>query len=370
MEFAISNTKLLHLIGEIYQGALTGEWDEVLNQVMAITKSNKAFFFLQQLNVEQAFILEVQSDFSLCPNALLKYKSRQHEDPGYSVTKYMVEGDCEYVNDHIDIGSYRNTSFFREIYQPLRTFHALTGLLCRDGEHESALNVSRAETDLPYSQEDIHFMKLITPHFSRAIHIFKELRLYKNYSNISKSILDQQDKAILVCDAQGAIMLSNEYAKRDLVLPSSILIRHNKIVISEQMYQKRLAFFIERCCALAYEEIGLQETLILEQENGEHKLISVSPLINQNTFNDIELPCCLVTINNQNQINWQSVQKEFELTPKELQLVRAIYAKKKLNDLTHSFNVTYNTLRTHLQSIFKKTGVNSQSELLIKLSVF
>ena len=370
MELAISNTKLSQLIGDIYQGAMTGEWDGVLEEIMAITKSNKAFFFLQQLNIEQAFILEVQSNFSLCPKALLEYKSRQYEDPGYSVTKYMVEGDCEHVNDHIDIGSYKESSFFTEIYQPLRTFHAVTGLLCRDGEHESAININRAESDNPYSQHDIHFMQMITPHFSRAIHIFKELRLYKNYSNISKSILDQQDKAILVCDAHGTIVLSNEYAQQHLVPPSHISIRNNKILIAEQMYQNRLEFFIERCSALAYEDIGLQETLIFEQEDGDHKLITVSPLINQNAFNNIDVPCCLVTIKNQNQINWRSVQNEFELTSKELRLVRAIYAKKKLNDLTDSFNVTYNTLRTHLQSIFKKTGVNSQTELMIKLNVF
>lgn len=370
MDLAISNTKLSELIGDIYQGALTGKWDDVLNQVMVITKSNKAFFFLQQLNVEQAFILEVQSNFSLCPQALLKYKSRQQEDPGYVVTKYMVEGDCEYVNAHVDIGSHRDSSFFKEIYQPLRAFYALTGLLCRDGEHESAINLNKAESDMPYSEQDIHLMNIITPHFSRAIHIFKELRLYKNYSNISKSILDQQDKAILVCDAQGTIVLSNDYAEQHLVLPSVISIRNNKIHVREHMYQKRLEFFIKQCSALAYKDIGLQETLVIEQENGDNKLITVSPLINQNAFNDIDVPCCLVTVNNQHQLNWKNVQNEFELTPKELKLIRAIYAKKKLNDLTGVFGVTYNTLRTHLQSIFKKTEVNSQTELLIKLSMF
>lgn len=243
-------------------------------------------------------------------------------------------------------------------------------MLCRDGEHESSININKAESDEPYSKQDIHFMNIITPHFSRAIHIFKELRLYKNYSNISKSILDQQNKSILVCDAQGTIMVKNEYAERNLVMPSDISIRGGKILLANKTYQKRLEFFIKQCSALAYKDVGLQETLVIEQTGGANKLVTVSPLINQNTFNDIEVPCCLVTINNHQQINWQNVKNEFELTPKELELIRAIYAKKKLNDLTDLFNVTYNTLRTHLQSIFKKTGVNSQTELLIKLNIF
>ena len=61
--------------------------------------------------------------------------------------------------------------------------------------------------------------------------------------------------------------------------------------------------------------------------------------------------------------------KELQLS-KELQLLKAIYSKKKLNDLTETFCVTYNTLRTHLQAIFRKTLVNSQTELMMKLNMF
>ena len=370
MDLAISNTKLSQLIGEIYQGALTGKWEKILEELMDLTQSNKAFFFLKSLESEQPLIMEYKANIESPAKALIAFQVRAMEDPGLEVTRFMTEGDCININTHMDVGAHRETSFYKDIYKPLQVFHALAGLLCRDQNHESLLVVNRGENSNGYSLVEENLFELVTPHFSRAIHIFKELRLYKNYSNISKSILDQQDKAILVCDAQGTIVLSNNYAEQHLVLPSVISIRNNKIQITEHMYQKRLEFFIKQCSALAYKDIGLQETLVIEQENGDNKLITVSPLINQNAFNDIDVPCCLVTVNNQHQLNWKNVQNEFELTPKELKLIRAIYAKKKLNDLTEVFGVTYNTLRTHLQSIFKKTEVNSQTELLIKLNMF
>lgn len=370
MELSISNSKLSTLIGDIYEGSLTGKWEKVLSDIMKITNSNKAFFFLTHLKQEKPMIMEYKANFDSPANALISFQERVSEDPGYEFIRFMVEGDSLYVNKHLDVSSHKNSSFYKEVYKPLKVFHAIAGVLCRDVDYDSLLVINRGETDSPYNSREENFFRMITPHFSRAMHIFKELRLYKNYANISKSILDQQDKAILVCDANGKVALHNDYAKQKLILPSTIFLTNNHINISISAYQKRLQYFIEQCANLAYKDIGVQETLIIENEESGSILITVSPLLNKNTFIDIDIPCCLITINYQHQVNWGNVKREFELTPKEMQLLKAIYAKKKLNDLTTVFNVTYNTLRTHLQSIFKKTQVNSQTELFVKLNIF
>lgn len=53
-----------------------------------------------------------------------------------------------------------------------------------------------------------------------------------------------------------------------------------------------------------------------------------------------------------------------------MRLLKALYAKKKMIDLPIIYHVSYNTLRSQLQAIFKKLEVSSQSELMIKLSLF
>lgn len=370
LELTISNSELSALIGDIYQGSVTGEWEPVLNQLIEITDSNKAFFFLQQFDTEQPLIMEYKACFDSPANALSDYHQRAMEDPGLEYTRFMTEGDWIYINKYMDVNQYKETAFYKEIYKPLKVFHAMAGLLCRDTSHESMIVINRDEDATAYSQAEENLFQLITPHFSRAMHIFKELRLYKNYSNISKSILDQQDKAILVCDPNGTVVIQNEYAIEQLTLPSPITLINSQIKIADPLYQQRFNYFIKQCATLAYKDIGLQETLVVEQQTGESMLVTVSPLLNQNTFNDIDVPCCLVTISQQQQINWLAVEREFELTPKELNLIKAIFKKQKLNDLVDVLGVSYNTLRTHLQSIFKKAQVNSQTELLIKLNMF
>jgi len=370
MELAISNSELSALIGNIYEGSLTGEWQNVLHTFMDYTSSNKAFFFLQKLEENTPLILELATDFDIPPEALVYYQDHPLEDPCHQTTSLLTEGESHYCNEYVNLDKHKEGEYYKKVFEPMKAYHVLVGVLCRDGLHESVFAINRDEHEPAYSLQEKNLFELITPHFSRAMHIFKELRLYKNYASISKSILDQQDKAILVCDANGTVVIQNDYAERELVLPSLITLVNSQINIAGPVYQQRLQYFIEQCANLAYKDIGVQETLVIEQKGADSILITVSPLLNKNTFNDIDVPCCLVTINYQHQVNWNNVKCEFELTPKEMQLLKAIYAKQKLNDLTTVFNVTYNTLRTHLQSIFKKAEVNSQTELLVKLNMF
>lgn len=370
MQLTISTHDLSQLIGDIYNATLTEQWDDVLAKLMDYTHSNKAFFSLQQLNESTPLIVHVKANFDLPMDSLAAYQARATEDPGYELTRFMSEGEWMHINRHMDVNAYRDTSFYQEIYKPLRVHHALMGLLCRDGEHEALFALNRAEYEDGYSEADENLIAFITPHFSRAMHIYKELRLHKHYNNLTKSVLDQDDKGIVVCTADGQVLIENAYAKAHFTLPCPLYIADSQIRVSELAYQQQLYRYIQQCAGLAYQDIGLQETLLLESEACEDMLITVSPILKQQLFNDVDVPCCLITVKTIQKTNWHQVQKEFNYTQKELRLARAIYNKQKLNDLTKEFGVSYNTLRNHLQSIFKKTGVNSQTALLSKLNLF
>lgn len=370
MELNITSHELSELIGDIYDAALNANWNNAFEKLLTYTGSNKVFFFLQKLDESAPFILEINATFKYPQQALLEYQANPFEDPFYLVTKSMTEGESKYLNDEIDICSYKNSDYYNNILLPMKTYFVLAGVLCRDGSYESAFAINRAENELPYTQQDKNLITIITPHLSKAMHIYKELRLYKNYANISKSILDQQEHAVLVCNEHGDIIINNDYALDKLIATSPVCIANDKLKLTDRKRQKQLNYYISQCSQLAYLEIGTQETIIIENAQHENILITVSPLKNYNTFNDIDVSCCLVTVHFQKQLNWQKLTAEFALTPKELRLLKAIYAKKKLKELTDMFNVSYNTLRTHLQNIFQKTGVNSQTELMVKISLF
>jgi DNA-binding CsgD family transcriptional regulator len=366
----INNTELSELIGDIYDAALTSKWSDVLDKIIDTTQSNKAFFFLQKLDSPEPMLMEFNTTFEYPEGKLIEYQQRFDEDPFYQVSKMASEGETLNLNKHIDISSHKDTEYYKNVFVPMKSFYCLGAILIRDGVYESGYAINRAENETPYSSEDYNLLNLLTPHLSRAVHTFKTLRLYRNYANISKSIIDQADKAIVVCSSNAQVILSNEFANEKLKTSSLLAFNNGKLTVTNSVYNNQLHYYIKQCTSLSYSGIGTQESIVLEEVGEESILITVSPIRHKNDFNDIDTPCCLVSVTFQQALNWSLVAKEFELTNKEQQLIKAIYSKKKLNELAQPFGVTYNTLRTHLQTIFRKMDINSQTELLIKLNMF
>jgi DNA-binding CsgD family transcriptional regulator len=369
MKNAISDSFFSALIGDIYDAALSAKWPPVLDKIIDYTGSNKAFFFLQKLNSLTPVLVEMQTNFSYPSQILLDYQTRPQDDPLYQVTKDMTQGDTLYLNAHIDLAKHRENEFYQTILLPMKSYYAIATILCRDSKFESPLAIARAEDDEPYGENELNFVKLLAPHLGKAMHIYKELRLYKNYANLTQSVLDQTEKAIMVCNENGKIITANDYAFETLKEPSSITIHDHFIKLSEPQNQQQLLQHINQCANLCFSGIGSQRTIVVNCANQSHAIILVSSL-SRNGINDIDVPCCLVTVEFELAMNWELVKQYAQLTAKEIQLLKAIYSKSTLNDLVDKFSVSYNTLRTHLQNIFKKFGVNSQTELMVVLRTF
>ena len=370
MDIPISNLEFSDLIGEIYEAGLTGQWTALLDQILDITQSNKTFIYLKELSSETPLFMEFRTNFDY-PAALLKdYYNRTSEDPYYKAIINDVEGESIDISKRICIDYYQGSSFYENILIPFRSYQVFGGVLIRDGLHESFFAINRGREDPTYSEQDFNLFQMITPHMARAVQTFKSLQLYKYYANITKSILEQTDKGIIVCDEQSNITLCNDYADKKVKDLPEFNCTDGKLKLQDEMLNRQLTYYIHECAVLSYSGIGRQETIVLDRAGASSVLLTVAPLKDQSAFNDMEVRCCLVTISLRQAVQWQAVFREFALTPREQQLLQAIYNKKKLNDLTAVFGVSYNTLRTHLQSIFRKAQVNSQTELMIRLNQF
>jgi len=366
----LTNADLSQLIGDIYDAALTSEWVGVLDKIIEATQSNKAFFFLQKLDEPRPLLSEFKINFDYSMDAFNDYQNRVFEDPRYQVTKNAIEGESLNLNDHIDITQHKGSYFYDNIIEPMRSHQSLAGQLIRDGNYESVYVVNRGLDDPKYSPQDFNLIKLLTPHMLRAVHTFKSLQLYKHYASISKSILDQTDKGIVVCDKAGRIILSNQFTNEHLASCGQFSLENNRLALVDKAQNRELNHYFSQCADLSFKGIGTQESIVIDGADDEMIIVSLSPFRDRGGRNEFDTPCCLVTITFQRSLNWELFSNKFGLTKRESQLVKAIYSKKRLNDLVSVFNVSYNTLRTHLQSIFRKTDVNSQTELMIKMNMF
>ena len=202
-----------------------------------------------------------------------------------------------YLNQYLNITDLMNTDYYHDLYRPLKVHYSIASVLVRDNSYESCCAINRGPDDEPYTSEDLKLFGLITPHLSRAIHIFKELTLFKHYSSLSKSVLDQDDKAVIVCDEDGKVIVANEFSKEYLTREAPITLFNDRLELKEPINNKRLHSYISECANLSYSGISNQRTILLESSNVSHSLVTVSPLKPEAMFNDFSVPCALVTVN-------------------------------------------------------------------------
>ncbi len=63
------------------------------------------------------------------------------------------------------------------------------------------------------------------------------------------------------------------------------------------------------------------------------------------------------------------LQALFDLTPAEARIASQITEGKSIEQISLATGLSQNTVRTHLKSVFQKTGVERQAELVSLLSV-
>ena len=59
------------------------------------------------------------------------------------------------------------------------------------------------------------------------------------------------------------------------------------------------------------------------------------------------------------------LKDRFDLTPAEARLVARLMTGESLRSCAKALGIKYETVRTHLKSIFQKTGTRRQAELVI-----
>ncbi len=363
----IDANQLSALLQMLYSSVTSGNWQPFLQQVMELTKSNKAFVSLKNIKDDSPLFLNITFNFDYSTEAVIAYQQRPFDDPLFDVVRFLPEGDIIEPTKVLDFKSYCDTEFYRFILKPLRNHHALGLVVIRDGIYDSSFVVNRGEDDPPYSAHEYQLLELLKPHVQQAMRLFTLFRDIRQQNDMLKVVLDQSGKALLVIDADCTIKLLNQQAERLLAILPYWHNAAGRFYLKNNIEQRRLTQLIAQCLE---QQLVSQERQYLQLTDTEPQIcLSLAPLHWLKLDDNIE-NLCLLTIDYQQRISWGGVKEEYDLTPRELELAQALHNNKKLTELSTEMGISYHTLRRHLQAIFIKFRVNSQSELMLLLSRF
>lgn len=279
--------------------------------------------------------------------------------PGKVVTQQELVPDEELLK----------SEYYRDYLAPIGIFHILgvdtvepDGMLAR-------LRIARRLDEAAFSDAHKQLCRRLLPHLRRAIQIHARLSRTESERDIYAGAVDQLALATLVLDERGRILNTNSVAQSLLAQRDGLSAVDQILQVTERGINKQLQDLVAN--AITEQRAGTTATaraLRVPRPSGRQELGLIIRPVRVSEWDEGQAsPCVVIFISDPEQEESASqhlLGELFELTPAEANLAIKLARGLSLAQLSEEQNISQHTARAQLKSVFAKTGVARQAELV------
>ncbi len=217
-----------------------------------------------------------------------------------------------------------------------------------------------------YAETEYAFLRSLSPHLIRSATLRARMQTLERQQSASESVVAHLPYGTLWINAAGRIVSLNPQATAILAAGDGLSVRNDKLVVSEPADAERLQYALRM--ATAMEPRQGQWFAIARRKQSTPLLVSVIPA----TIPAALDPLCggpfalliLQDMARQRVSRSAQLQVIYRLTPAETRLAEALLENDTIESYALKNDISRNTVRTHLASLFAKTGAKRQAELI------
>lgn len=265
-----------------------------------------------------------------------------------------------------------DSTYFHEFLEPLGVRHLLgADIYTKDGI-ECRFRVTRGPEAKPFSPGDKAICHFLLPHLKRAIQLHARLDYLECERQLFAGTVNRLLLGIISFSQSGAVIEMNQEAKRILAEKDGIWLSGNNFGVDSSSEGRELQRMIKQALTPHNSEPlpVVVEAMSITRPSGRSKLgvlVREIPL-GQWSESNRQRPAAVVFLRDSEssaaQPSHELVRRLFGLTRMEAQLALLLADGFTLDEAAEKMNVRRNTARTHLRSIFCKTGVTRQTMLV------
>jgi DNA-binding CsgD family transcriptional regulator/PAS domain-containing protein len=264
---------------------------------------------------------------------------------------------------------FQSTRFYKEWVQPKQYFDAISAMIEKTASSLSVLVVIRHERDGPFDQEAHRRMRLLAPHLRRAVTIGRVIDLKTLEAADFAATLDGLAAAIFLVDAKGGIIHANA-SGHSLLERRDVLRQINGALVATE---PDAGMALREALAAATggdAEIGVKGIAIpLTAGTDDRYIANILPLTSGVRRRAgaargavaailvrkaaLEVPSAL-----------EAIAQAYRLTSRELSVLLGIVEIGGVPDVAAVLGLSETTVKSYLKSIFEKTGVRRQADLV------
>lgn len=354
---------LSQILGAIYDAALDeAAWVTCLQRLRNTLGANYASLIVRH---------ETTDDIGLIVSAGNDQASLDPGNPHIAMSPFtgMKPDQLVTITDVLTEAEWRASSYYRDYCAPQGVFHVLAADIATRNGGVYGFRITRPETSPDFSKADIDFCRLLLPHIKRALNLHLSIHQDRKVSTLYSHAMAQMMVGVVVLDQNGQVIECNAAATAILDAKDGLNVAGTQLEASYAEDNRKLQALVRGALAShPGAHLALNEAMSVSRPSGRlgWGLIVQSISSDQWTEGKQRPSVAVFVRDTEGRVDppVRLAQQLFHLTPAETALAIQLANGLSLEEAAEILNIKRNTARAHLRSIFSKTGVRRQTELV------
>ncbi len=358
--------ELVSTIGEIYAAVENPTlWPVVLDRIAEFVESENVLLFA---NYNGSVAHDIHAMARTDPNIWGAY--REHYASINVWTKgcdrLFPSGSVRYSQGAISEGELQKTEFYTDFLKPNGMAYGFGVEIALPGKLPALLSALRSPRKGPFEAKEGRILEALLPHLQRALQLHFEVTLLRIANQGYELALDSFDRAVFGVSAKGKILFCNQAARQLLTEADGLRLRDNHLEAELPAQNTELKFLL-RQAATSGEGFSRTGATLIERRSGKAAFrLTLMPFAN-NLLSHIPELTTLAFVDDPSTrplSRAAALRKLFHLSPTEARLVDLLASGADLAEASERLKMSAQTARFHLKSVFRKTGVKRQANLV------
>lgn len=284
----------------------------------------------------------------------------------------LPEGKVTTMHDFVGSEAIFESEYYKSFGQTIDAFYIAGFDVTSKTGFKARLRVCREPDQVDFTQHDLDALSTLIPHFRKAIELYERIDRLRTERQVFTNVLDQLTMAAFILNSSGEIVRMNKFGNEILNSNIGIRVRNKRLMFSSQAINVKVRDAIKSakqkdgCSPELIDVIAFEDPITLHTTN-----LAMRPIASTNTVQSKDTPILALFATDPLRpikVNTQAIATLYGLTPTEAKLAITLSNFSDLKKTAVEMNITHNTARSHLRSIYSKMDIKRQSELLRLIS--
>lgn len=364
---------LSRVLAALYDAALDPTtWPDALQTTCTFLDGAAANIFWQDPVAQSAVVFHSWNDDPEFIERYLNYYVRLN--PFFPAVTFIEPGVVFSGGDIVPHDEFRSTRFYREWVEPQGYVDVIGVNLHRFSSSAACFSVRRSAAQGVVDGEMRRRAALVVPHVRRAVMIGREIDRQRSMSDKLSTILDTVTAGAFLVDAMGRVDFTNETGRTLLQEGTLLTLRAGALTAVDRSADRAIRAAL--AATVSGDDVSLGSgapSIVLTTRTGDRFLAHILPLSSgarQKASLGYSATAAIFVRRAEIPVvsGVEAVARSHRLTPGEIRVLQAVGSGGSVREIADALGVSSATVKTHLGSIFRRTGARRRSDLVRQIA--